>query len=70
MARVGREERLVRRWHYRPAIERVGRIAPPRVADGRLGWVQQVSDRPESVAGTDTQYRVGVPSSTSAIAEL
>ncbi|HEV7608374.1 MAG TPA: glycoside hydrolase family 88 protein [Steroidobacteraceae bacterium] len=24
--------------------------------DGRLGWVQQVSDRPESVAETDTQY--------------
>ena len=25
-------------------------------SDGRLGWVQQVSDRPESVAETDTQY--------------
>jgi rhamnogalacturonyl hydrolase YesR len=24
--------------------------------DGRLGWVQQVSDRPESVAEADTQY--------------
>lgn len=24
--------------------------------DGRLGWVQQVSDRPESVAASDTQY--------------
>jgi len=25
-------------------------------ADGRLGWVQQVSDRPEQVAETDTQF--------------
>ena len=24
--------------------------------DGRLGWVQQVSDRPEAVAASDTQY--------------
>jgi rhamnogalacturonyl hydrolase YesR len=24
--------------------------------DGRLGWVQQVSDRPENVLETDTQY--------------
>lgn len=24
--------------------------------DGRLGWVQQVSDRPEKVAASDTQY--------------
>ena len=24
--------------------------------DGRLGWVQQVSDRPESVAEGDTQF--------------
>ena len=24
--------------------------------DGRLGWVQQVSDRPESVAASDTQF--------------
>lgn len=24
--------------------------------DGRLGWVQQVSDRPETVLSTDTQY--------------
>jgi len=24
--------------------------------DGRLGWVQQVSDRPEKVEPTDTQY--------------
>jgi hypothetical protein len=25
-------------------------------ADGRLGWVQQVSDRPEQVAQSDTQF--------------
>jgi hypothetical protein len=24
--------------------------------DGRLGWVQQVSDRPDKVLPTDTQY--------------
>jgi hypothetical protein len=24
--------------------------------DGRLGWVQQVSDRPEAVAASDTQF--------------
>lgn len=24
--------------------------------DGSLGWVQQVSDRPDSVAAADTQY--------------
>ncbi|MGH8803017.1 MAG: glycoside hydrolase family 88/105 protein, partial [Casimicrobiaceae bacterium] len=24
--------------------------------DGRLGWVQQVSDRPDAVAETDTQF--------------
>ena len=24
--------------------------------DGRLGWVQQVSDRPDAVAAKDTQF--------------
>jgi rhamnogalacturonyl hydrolase YesR len=42
---------------YRPAID-LGWAALTRAVakDGRLGWVQQVSDRPESVAETDTQY--------------
>ena len=31
----------------------LGRAIQP---DGRLGWVQQVSDRPEKVAAADTQY--------------
>jgi len=30
----------------------LGAIQP----DGRLGWVQQVSDRPEKVEAQDTQY--------------
>jgi rhamnogalacturonyl hydrolase YesR len=42
---------------YAPAVERgwsalLGAIQP----DGRLGWVQQVSDRPDKVAAQDTQY--------------
>ncbi|HEU4780561.1 MAG TPA: glycoside hydrolase family 88 protein [Steroidobacteraceae bacterium] len=42
---------------YRPAIERGWAALSRAVAkDGRLGWVQQVSDRPESVAEADTQY--------------
>ena len=42
---------------YRHSIE-LGWAALTRAVakDGRLGWVQQVSDRPESVAETDTQY--------------
>jgi len=42
---------------YRPAAER-GWAALTRAVqpDGGLGWVQQVSDRPEQVAATDTQY--------------
>ena len=42
---------------YRPAIDNGWAALTRAVAkDGRLGWVQQVSDRPESVAETDTQY--------------
>jgi rhamnogalacturonyl hydrolase YesR len=42
---------------YRPAIEKGWRALASAVAkDGRLGWVQQVSDRPEAVAETDTQF--------------
>jgi rhamnogalacturonyl hydrolase YesR len=42
---------------YRPPIDKGWSALTRAVAkDGRLGWVQQVSDRPESVAETDTQY--------------
>ena len=42
---------------YRPAIDSGWAALTRAVAkDGRLGWVQQVSDRPDSVAETDTQY--------------
>jgi hypothetical protein len=42
---------------YRPAIDNGWAALTRAVAkDGRVGWVQQVSDRPESVAETDTQY--------------
>jgi rhamnogalacturonyl hydrolase YesR len=42
---------------YAPAIE-LGWTALARAVakDGRLGWVQQVSDRPENVAETDNQF--------------
>jgi rhamnogalacturonyl hydrolase YesR len=42
---------------YRSSID-LGWAALTRAVakDGRLGWVQQVSDRPDSVAETDTQY--------------
>ncbi|WP_230482429.1 glycoside hydrolase family 88/105 protein [Sphingomonas sp. Leaf21] len=42
---------------YRPVVNR-GWAALERAIqpDGRLGWVQQVSDRPEKVEATDTQY--------------
>ena len=48
---------LLDRREYEPVVRRgwsglVRAIQP----DGRLGWVQQVSDRPEAVAATDTQY--------------
>jgi rhamnogalacturonyl hydrolase YesR len=42
---------------YGPSIERGWAALTRAVAkDGRLGWVQQVSDRPENVAETDTQF--------------
>ena len=45
------------RADYRASID-LGWAALTRAVanDGRLGWVQQVSDRPESVAESDTQY--------------
>lgn len=48
---------LLDRATYRPAAIRgwnaLTRAIQP---DGRLGWVQQVSDRPDKVLPTDTQY--------------
>jgi rhamnogalacturonyl hydrolase YesR len=42
---------------YRPTIDRGWAALSRAVAsDGRLGWVQQVSDRPDKVAEADTQY--------------
>jgi rhamnogalacturonyl hydrolase YesR len=42
---------------YRDSIEQGWHALARAVAkDGRLGWVQQVSDRPESVAEADTQF--------------
>lgn len=48
---------LLPRAEYEPVVRRgwaalVRAIQP----DGRLGWVQQVSDRPEKVEAADTQY--------------
>jgi rhamnogalacturonyl hydrolase YesR len=42
---------------YRPAIGKGWTALTRAVAkDGRLGWVQQVSDRPETVNESDTQF--------------
>jgi len=42
---------------YLPAVSRGWAALTRAVAkDGRLGWVQQVSDRPENVAESDTQF--------------
>jgi rhamnogalacturonyl hydrolase YesR len=42
---------------YRPAVDKGWAALTRAVAkDGRLGWVQQVSDRPDQVAETDTQF--------------
>jgi rhamnogalacturonyl hydrolase YesR len=52
---------LLPRARYLPAVAR-GWAALQRAIqpDGRLGWVQQVSDRPDAVAAADTQlYGVG-----------
>jgi len=48
---------LLPRDRYEPVARR-GWAALERAIqpDGRLGWVQQVSDRPEKVAAADTQY--------------
>lgn len=48
---------LLPRARYLPAVVR-GWAALERAVqpDGRLGWVQQVSDRPDAVAAKDTQF--------------
>ncbi len=48
---------LLNAQQYRPVVDR-GWAALERAIqpDGRLGWVQQVSDRPEKVEASDTQY--------------
>jgi rhamnogalacturonyl hydrolase YesR len=58
---------------YRPAIDKGWSALTRAVAkDGRVGWVQQVSDRPETVNESDTQfYGVGAfLLAASAVAEL
>jgi rhamnogalacturonyl hydrolase YesR len=48
---------LLPRDEYEPIVRR-GWVALNKAIqpDGRLGWVQQVSDRPEAVKADDTQY--------------
>jgi rhamnogalacturonyl hydrolase YesR len=53
---------ILERAEYEPVVRRgwsaLDRAIQP---DGRLGWVQQVSDRPGEVAATNTEsYGVGV----------
>jgi len=52
---------LLDRRDYEPVARRGwGALVRSIQRDGRLGWVQQVSDRPERVDAADTQYyRVG-----------
>jgi rhamnogalacturonyl hydrolase YesR len=48
---------LLAAGEYRTSIDAGWAALTRAVAkDGRLGWVQQVSDRPETVAETDSQY--------------
>jgi rhamnogalacturonyl hydrolase YesR len=48
---------LLNREEYLPAVGRGWEALTRAVAkDGKLGWVQQVSDRPEKVAESDTQF--------------
>jgi rhamnogalacturonyl hydrolase YesR len=48
---------LLDRAAYEPTVLRGWQALEKAVdADGRLGWVQQVSDRPELVAQSDTQF--------------
>jgi rhamnogalacturonyl hydrolase YesR len=48
---------LLDRQEYEPVVRRGWRALERAVhSDGMLGWVQQVSDRPEHVAPSDTQF--------------
>lgn len=48
---------LLPRWEFEPSALRGWKALLAAVQpDGSLGWVQQVSDRPEAVAAADTQY--------------
>jgi rhamnogalacturonyl hydrolase YesR len=53
----GIEAGLLDRVQYEPVV-RQGWSALERAVqpDGMLGWVQQVSDRPDQVAASDTQF--------------
>jgi rhamnogalacturonyl hydrolase YesR len=64
---------LLDRAVYEPAVRRGWEALNRAIqADGRLGWVQQVSDRPDEVAASDTQfYGVGAfLLAASAVADL
>jgi len=53
----GINEGLLNAAGYRPVVDRGWAALARAVAkDGRLGWVQQVSDRPDQVAEGDTQF--------------
>ncbi|HEU5067542.1 MAG TPA: glycoside hydrolase family 88 protein [Sphingomicrobium sp.] len=53
----GVEAGLLPRSDYKPvALRGWSALLRAIQPDGRLGWVQQVSDRPEKVEATDTQY--------------
>jgi rhamnogalacturonyl hydrolase YesR len=53
----GVKHKLLDQEEYAPSIERGWQALARAVAkDGKLGWVQQVSDRPDAVAETDSQF--------------
>lgn len=53
----GIEAGLLDRKTYEPSVIRGWKALQTAVdADGRLGWVQQVGDRPQNVAKEDTQF--------------
>lgn len=53
----GIKHKLLDGAEYRPAVDKGWAALKRAVAkDGKLGWVQQVSDRPENVAEADTQF--------------
>ncbi len=53
----GVKHKLLDAVEYRPAVDKGWAALKRAVAkDGKLGWVQQVSDRPENVKAEDTQF--------------